>query len=120
MTSLRGSLPKENGLDQLNGLICHDPQRKFLVVAVIEGHKITTDVDTGMQEAQVRLRRIKAITSEDATRAEQLLRRAVEVRTGQTELPIELEDELSEILEHATGINPKDVDPDTGEIRGDW
>lgn len=114
MTKLKGTLPKENGLDQLNGLICHDPARKVLVIAVIEGDKITTDVDTGMQEAQIRIRRIEAITTDDADRAAQLLRRAVETRTGQVQLPIDVEDELDEILTSATGIA---VDPETGEIQ---
>lgn len=111
MTKIKATLPKDNGLDPLNGLACHDPQRKFLVVAVIETDKITTDVDTGLQEATVRLRTIEPIVTDDAGRAEQLLRRAREKRTGQEELPIELEDELAEILQH--------VDLETGEIRDD-
>jgi hypothetical protein len=108
MTKMKGNLPKDNGLDPLNSLACADPHRKFLVIAVIETDKITTDVDTGLQEATVRLRTVEPIVTGDAGRAEQLLRRAREKRTGQEELPIELEDELAEILKH--------VDLETGEI----
>jgi DNA segregation ATPase FtsK/SpoIIIE-like protein len=109
MTRMKGALPEGNGLTPLNPLMVTDPHRKFLVVAVIETDSIKTNVDTGIQEATVRLRTIEAITTDDAGRAEQLLRRAREKRTGQEELPIELEDELTEIL--------KSVDLETGEIR---
>lgn len=109
MTRMKAGLPEGNGLTPLNPLMVTNPHRKFLVVAVIETDSIKTNVDTGIQEATVRLRTIEAITTDDASRAEQLLRRAREKRTGQEELPIDLEDELTEIL--------KSVDLETGEIR---
>ena len=112
MTKLSGSLPKENGLSQINSLMVADPQRTYLVVGIIRPSKITTDVDTGEAEATAAIHRIEVVTGPDLTTADQLVRRAIERRTGIVELPIEVEDELKNLLSSV-------VDPDTGELKED-
>lgn len=112
MTKLSGSLPKENGLTQINSLMVNDPQQGYLVVGIIRPSKITTDVDTGDAEATAVLHRLEVITGPDLMTADQLIRRATERRTGMQELPIDMEDELSRLLADV-------VDPETGALNED-
>lgn len=112
MTKLSGSLPKENGLTQINSLMVNDPQQGYLVVGIVRPSKITTDVDTGQAEATAALHRLEIITGPDLMTADQLIRRATERRTGMQELPIDMEDELTKLLADV-------VDPETGELNGD-
>ena len=112
MTKLSGSLPKENGLTQINSLMVNDPQQGYLVVGIVRPSKITTDVDTGQAEATAALHRLEVITGPDLMTADQLIRRATERRTGMQELPIDMEDELTKLLADV-------VDPETGELNGD-
>lgn len=112
MTKRSGSLPKENGLTQINSLMVNDPQQGYLVVGIVRPSKITTDVDTGQAEATATLHRLEVITGSDLMTADQLIRRAAERRTGMQELPIDMEDELTKLLADV-------VDPETGELNGD-
>nr|WP_312964358.1 hypothetical protein [Kocuria rhizophila] len=112
MTKLSGSLPKENGLTQINSLMVNDPQQGYLVVGIVRPSKITTDVDTGQAEATAALHRLEVITGPDLMTADQLIRRATERRTGMQELPIDMEDELTKLLADV-------IDPETGELNGD-
>lgn len=101
---LLGRLPKGNR----DGLSPVEPQvtkHRVSVVAVVilEPARIAEDVDTGQQEATLRVRSIEAITTDaDALTARELMRRAFEDRTGAVTLPID-DDDL-------------DVDPATGEV----
>lgn len=112
MTKLSASLPKENGLTQINSLMVNDPQQGYLVVGFVRPQKITTDVDTGQAEATAALHRLEVITGPDLMTADQLIRRATERRTGMQELPIDMEDELTKLLADV-------IDPETGELNGD-
>ena len=100
MTKLASALPKGdgNGLTAIARDLIDDPHRKHVVIAVLDCSKITTSTDTGEVEATVRVRRIERILPIDAPAAERLLRRALEARAGDTQLPIDLEEELEEIF----------------------
>lgn len=100
MTKLKGTLPghdSQNGLSALNPIICANPTKQFLIVAVVDGDKITTDVDSGEQEAQLRIRRIEAVPATHAEAVSLVLTEAMETRTGLQSLPLVVDPETGEV-----------------------
>ncbi len=119
MTKFSGTLPKgdANGLTALSNQLLKNPKGTHIIVGVIDVKTITTDVDTADQVATVRFRRVEAIDPEDADHAVRMMQRAAERRTGATMLPIEMEDEMRELmaaLDLTTG-ELFDVDAETGQ-----
>ena len=95
--TIAGGLPagEANGLSAISRELVENPERVHVVVALIDCSKITTKVDSGDVVPTARIRRIEAVTDlSDGHRLRALLRREYERRTGQTVLPIELEDDL--------------------------
>jgi hypothetical protein len=121
MTKFSGNLPKgdANGLTSLANALIRNPKGTHIIVGVIDVKTVTTDVDTGDQEATVRFRRVEAIDQQDADHALRMLARGVERRTGATMLPLEVEDELSALVDSLdwAGWDGMTVDTDTGEIK---
>lgn len=72
MTKFSGKLPEGHGLANLNQQVCADRTKKYMVVGVVEAHAITTDTDTMLSEATVRLRRIELVEGEDMTTVDRL------------------------------------------------
>ncbi len=103
MTKLQGTLPKgqANGLASIANQLVGEPDKLHVVIAIVDTKKITTDCDSGDLEATVRVRRIEPIVGDDAEKAAVFLRRALEHRTGQTTLPIEIEAEIEAALKNA-------------------
>jgi hypothetical protein len=122
MTKFSGSLPKGdlNGLTALSNQLLRNPKGTHIIVGVIDVKTITTDVDTSDQIATVRFRRVEAIDPADADHAVRMMQRAAERRTGAAMLPIEMEDELRELMdaldfetgELFDGDDPANVNPD--------
>jgi hypothetical protein len=112
MTKFSGSLPKGdlNGLTALSNQLLRNPKGTHIIVGVIDVKTITTDVDTADQTATVRFRRVEAIDPADADHAVRMMQRAAERRTGAAMLPIEMEDELRELMDA--------LDFETGELFG--
>ncbi|WP_027946573.1 hypothetical protein [Amycolatopsis taiwanensis] len=96
--SLSGTLPGDdrNGLDQLARAFVGDPEGRHVIIALVDCTKITTKVDTGEAIPTLRVRAIEGFlgTSADGKEVRRLWRRAYERRTGQVELPLEVEREL--------------------------
>lgn len=115
MTKLASALPQgtANGLDSIATALVDNPHQVHAVIALIDCKKTTTDNDTGEVEPTARIRRIEALSGEDLTHVEKYIRRAYEKRTGVTTLPIEVEDELTEVFANLR------VDKDTGEVLDD-
>jgi len=113
VTKLRGTLPKgeANGLDSIARDLVHHPDDPVVVIAVIDCHKIVTDVDTGEVEPTARILRIERLLSSDLSDAERLLRRALGKRSGATTLPLDLEDEIRAIFGPGAAL-----DTATGEL----
>ena len=111
MAKLTAGLPKgeANGLSALDRELIDSPSTVHVVIALIDCKKITTDVDSGDVEPVARIRRIEVIR-EDKDRAAMMLRRSLEVRTGKTVLPFDLEEDMRAAFEG--------IDPSTGEILG--
>jgi hypothetical protein len=109
---LSGKLPggDANGLGAIAPQLVTNPHRVHVLVALVDCRSTTTDNDSGDTMPTARIRRVEAITgAEDLKTLERLLRRAMEHRTGQTVLPMDLEDELTAAFE--------DIDPNTGEVK---
>lgn len=137
MSRLSSALPKDptkNGLEAIAHDLLEDPLRRHLVVAVVDCSKITEDTATGAREATVRVLRIEQVHPDDRSEAERLVRRALEYRSGQSVLPIDIEKDLTSwfgkdvIVDTATGLVtvPSDFvddaltdDPDADDVDED-
>lgn len=97
---ISGSLPKgdRNGLEGLDPYIVTMPQRRHVVIAVLATKSVVSDVDTGYDEAHLRIERIERVLSQDADEAELMLRRALERRSGKQVLPLDIEDDITAIF----------------------
>lgn len=108
---MSGSLPKgeANGLVSIARELVNHPWQVHAVVALVDCSKITTDIDSGDVVPTARVLRIEAVPLDELELAKTLLRRSLEHRTGQTVLPLGLEEELDEVF--------RLLDPETGEIK---
>lgn len=100
---LAGALPKGdgNGLASLDRVVANDPDTRHVLIAVVSTRKLITDIETGDVEAQMKIDRVERLLAEDAELAEKMLRRALQKRSGETVLPIDVADEISEIFREA-------------------
>lgn len=95
-SALGGSLPSgdANGLNAIAGALAANPTQLRALLVLVDCSKVTRNTDSGTLVATARVRRIEAVLPEDFGAAEQLLRRALEKRTGETVLPLDLEDDI--------------------------
>lgn len=96
MTRLAGALPKgeANGLGPIVQQLISIPHQVHVVIALVDCKSTKVDHDSGDLEPTVRVRRIEAVLREDMKRAEQILNRAFDHRSGATVLPFEMENDL--------------------------
>lgn len=118
MTKITATLPEgdSNGLEAISRRLIDDPREVHVVVALMDCKQTTTDNDTGAVVPTARIRHIEPIAGDDKDVAVRMLRRALERRTGKTELPFDMEQELDELLEAVDLPDIDGVDPSTGEI----
>jgi hypothetical protein len=90
---------ERNGLGALAHDLVDNPDRVHVAIVLLDAVKLTTTVDSGDVVPTVRIRAIEPITAHETDAAElhRLMRRAYERRTGQTELPLELEREMESL-----------------------
>jgi hypothetical protein len=115
-------LPKgeENGLaaiaPELAAEAAHRrPKRLRAAIVIFDARRLATDSDTGEEVVTVRFRRVEPLLGEDLGAAEKLLRRALESRSGQTTLPLELEDEIRATFEALGDITAGEDDGPEGK-----
>lgn len=95
---LTAKLPEDHGLVAVDRQMVDRPETAVTVVAILDTHKLTTDLDTGTVEPTVRIVSIEPLTTDlDTKAARKLLDAAHARRTGRQLLPM-------------------NVDPDTGEV----
>lgn len=113
MTKLSSELPggDANGLTAIARHLLDNPADVHVVIGLVDCKRTTEDHDNGERVPTARVRRIEVVNAGDLDVAQQIMRRAVEERTGQTVLPIDLEDELRDAFGR--------IDPATGEILPD-
>lgn len=94
--SARLPVGERNGLDSLGAQVAHHPTGRFVVMAICDVDALTTKVESDVTTATLRIRRIEALGREDLADAEELMRRALEHRTGQPMLPEDIEVEITQ------------------------
>ena len=97
-----------NGAAVIGPELVSHPHRLRILMLIVDCPKVSIDTDKGESTAVVRARRAEVVLPKDLATAEKLMRRALESRSGQTVLPMELEDELHAAFEK---FDP-DADPD--------
>lgn len=113
MTKLTNGLSKGtgDGLAAVARLALRNPRRRHLAIVVVDCSKITTDVETRLEEPTIRVLRLEPVAPEDVREVERLYVRAIEAREGCQMLPIDLESQLEAV--YGAGYR---IDPATGEI----
>lgn len=113
-------LPKgdENGLSAIAAVLVDEgasrsPKRLRAVLAIVDTKRVGIDSDTGEEQATVRFRRVEVLLADDLGEAEKLIRRALEFRSGQAVLPLDLEDEITQAFRDMADPDSP-VDPDEG------
>lgn len=109
--NLAGALPAgdKNGLAALAPSLVNQPDELRLALITFRVSKLTTTVEDGNVVPTVRIQQFEPVTaSGDVDELRRLLRRQYERRTGQAELPLELERELDEL--------GRSIDLSTGEV----
>jgi hypothetical protein len=118
MPDIKGTalLPKgeANGLIEMADELVKEPNRLRAALVIYDAKRGTEDYDQHDTIVTVRVRRWENLLPADLGRAEELLRRALEARSGQTVLELELEDEIRKAFE-AMREPDNPVDPDEGD-----
>jgi len=96
---INSALPKgdADGLTALEGQMLKK-QKPIVALVILEPATIDEDLKTHDKSLKVSIRRIEALLPDDVEPASRLLQRAFESRTGETTLPIELEDDIKDAL----------------------
>lgn len=108
----------ENGLLDIAPLLVAEganrsPKRLRAVLGIVDCKRVGIESDTGDEIATVRFRRIEVLLGDDLGAAEKLIRRSLEARSGQTTLPLELEDDIRQAFKDMTDPASPD-DPEDG------
>ena len=112
----------ENGLSAIAADLAAEgkgikPPRLRAVIALVDCRRVTVDADTHEEVATVRFRRVEVLLPADLPAAEKLIRRALEYRSGQATLPLELEDDLEAAFRDMVDADSPD-DPDRPDDPG--
>jgi len=117
----QGLMPSgdENGLLDIAPLLVAEgahrsPKQLRAVLGIVDAKRVNIESDTGEEVATVRFRRIEVLLGDDLGAAEKLIRRALEARSGQTTLPLELEDDIQQAFKDMTDPGSPD-DPEDGD-----
>jgi len=96
--AIGGNLPRgdANGAAAIATQMITDPMRKRVLLVVLDCPTTKRDNVSGEHTAVARICRIEAVLPRDLAAAEQMMRRTLELRSGQTVLPLELEQEVAE------------------------
>lgn len=103
---------EENGLAAIASELAAEGRgdrtpRLRAVIALVDCRRVTTDADTHESIATVRFRRVEVLLPADLPAAEKLIRRALEYRSGQATLPLELEDDLEQAFRDMAEVDPE-------------
>jgi hypothetical protein len=112
-------LPKgeANGLAAIADELIKDPHRLRAALIIFDAKRGTEDYDLADTVVTVRVRRVETLLPTDLSAAETMIRRALEFRSGQTTLELELEDEIRKTFESMKDPESTD-DPDEGKDGG--
>lgn len=121
MPDVKGSalLPKgeANGFAAIADLLVKDPNRLRAALIIFDAKRGTEDYDLHDTVVTIRVRRAELVLPLDLGAVEQMIRRALEFRSGQTTLELELEDEIRQAFESMADPGSA-ADPDNPEDPG--
>lgn len=100
-----------DGLAPIARELINHPHRFHVLMVLVDCQNSHVDYDSGDVVPTARIRRAEVIDRADLPAAEKLMRRALERRSGDTVLPMELEDEIVLAFQR--------IDPRTGELLDD-
>jgi hypothetical protein len=116
MPDVRGTalMPKgeANGFAAIAADLLREPRRLRAALVIFDCRRGTEDYDLADTVVTLRIRRAEVLLPDDLGEVEKLVRRALEARTGQQVLPLDLEDEITELFRQMT-------DPDSAEDPAD-
>jgi len=109
-------LPKgeANGLSAIADDLIKEPNRLRAALVVFDCKRGTEDYDVHDTVITVRVRRVELVLAQDLDAVEQMIRRALEFRSGQQVLDLELEDEIRKAFDDMAQPDSP-VDPDEPE-----
>lgn len=89
---LSSGLPEgiDNGLTTIDSEVIANPEKDYLIIGVVTGHKLTTDVESGDVVPTVKLVQVEAVT--DPTQGalvQGVLSKVRSARTGQMSIDTE-------------------------------
>ena len=110
-------LPKgeANGLAAIADELIKDPHRLRAALIIFDAKRGTEDYDLDDTVVTVRIRRVENLLPTDLSAAETMIRRALEFRSGQTTLELELEDEIRKTFDQMKDPDSTDDPDDTGK-----
>lgn len=117
---LAATLPKgdANGLAAIAAELVADPSQVRVALVLLDVSEISQATDDGALTAKVRVKRVEVVRdSEDAEVLRRLLRREFERRTGQTVLPYDLEQDVTDAFEDLGPAEAFPVQPTLDEGR---
>ena len=109
--AIGGNLPRgdANGAAAIASQLIASPERLRVLLVVVDCPTTKTDnLGGGGQTAVARIRRIEAVLPRDLATAEAMIRRTLELRSGQTVLPLDLENDLKAAFD---GLDLDDPEP---------
>ena len=114
-------LPKgeANGLAAIADELTKSPRQLRAALIVFDCKRGTEDYDLDDKVVTVRVKRVELLLPQDLDHAEKMIRRALEFRSGQTTLELELEDEIRKAFdamrEPDSPVDPDDPDDQKGK-----
>jgi hypothetical protein len=114
-------LPKgeANGFVTIAKELRDDPLKVRAAIVVFNAKRGTEDYDQADTVITIRVLRVARLLPQDLPHAEAMLRRAVEYDSGETTLPLDLEDEIRAAFEAmkdpASTADPDEPEPDEPE-----
>ena len=111
-------LPKgeANGFVAIADELRKDPLRLRAALVIFNAKRGTDDYDVQDTVVTVRVLRVARLLPQDLAQAETMLRRSVEYDSGQTTLPLELEDDIRQAFDSMLEPDSPE-DPDEGKGR---
>jgi hypothetical protein len=94
------------------------PPRLRAALVIFDCRRVSIDADSKEETATVRFRRVELLLPGDLPAAEKLIRRALESRSGQEVLELELEDDIRQAFDAVADEPPEGPEDDNPEGKG--
>jgi hypothetical protein len=121
---VNGKLPQgdADGLSSLEAIVLKKRQ-PVVVMMILEPTHVDQDLTSGQQTVRMGIRRVEPVLQDDIEAATRLIQRSFESRTGDSTLPIELENDVKEALKGVdtyipeTPVDEEVIVPEGGYVK---